>query len=129
MTAGPGVMARRALQGRLDAVFQQTPVRRARERILQRQRQRQCLLLLAEVCQFLVQQTHFEHVVNAFLYFEHVERFADEVARARFEGRDFPAGLGRDRQFIDDQNFCIQNAFSLTMAVSIQAENRCSRSL
>ncbi len=60
--------------------------------------QRQFLLLLAVLRQLFIQQPHFQHVVDTLVHFEQVERFADEVARARFQRGDLEAGLGGQRQ-------------------------------
>ena len=86
--------AGRLQQGMLDAVFQQAPVRQTRQGVMQRQ----FLLLLAVLRQFLVQQAHFQHVVDAFVHFHQVERFADEVARTRFQGGDLETRLCRQGQ-------------------------------
>ncbi len=60
--------------------------------------QRQFLLLFAVLGQFLVEQAHFEHIVDALVHFEQVEGLADEVARAGLEGGDLEGRLGGQGQ-------------------------------
>ena len=53
---------------------------------------------LAVILDFLVQQPHFQHVVDARQHFGQIERFADEILRAGFQRAQLVARLGGDHE-------------------------------
>ena len=53
---------------------------------------------LVVVLELLVQQPHFQHVVDARLDFDQVERLADEILRAGLQRAQLVAGLGGDHE-------------------------------
>ena len=53
---------------------------------------------LVVIFEFLVQQPHFQHVVDARLDFDQVKRFADEILRAGGERTQLVARLGGDHE-------------------------------
>ena len=53
---------------------------------------------LAVILEFLVEQPHFQHVVDARLDFDQVERLADEILSAGLQRAQLVARLGGDHQ-------------------------------
>ena len=53
---------------------------------------------LVVILEFLVQQPHFQHVVDARLDFDQVKRLADEILCAGLQGAQLVARLGGDHE-------------------------------